>query len=60
MDGILKSFDEFIEHLKAHMADLHKPIEIHDHLYGEKDYPALKALVVASGECPCVILTRSE
>ena len=51
MDGILKSFDEFIEHLKAHMADLHKPIEIHDHLYGEKDYPALKALAVASGEC---------
>ncbi|KAK8831563.1 hypothetical protein WA577_000646 [Blastocystis sp. JDR] len=48
MDGILKSFDEFIEHLKAHMADLHKPVEIHDHLYGEKDYPALKALVVAS------------
>ena len=37
MDGIIQSFDEF------------KPVEINDRLYSEKDYPALKALVVDAG-----------
>ena len=49
MDGIIQSFDEFKQHLKNHMSDLHKPVEINDRLYSEKDYPALKALVVDAG-----------
>ena len=48
-DGILCSFNEFLDHLKKHMNDLHSEVTLNDRLYTEEDYPKLKALVVESG-----------
>lgn len=48
-DGIICSFDEFMEHLNKHVKDLHAEVTLNDRLYSEEDYPKLKALVVESG-----------
>lgn len=48
-DGILCSYNEFLEHLKKHMKDLHADVPLNDRLYSEEDYPKLKALLVESG-----------
>ena len=48
-DGILCSFNEFLEHLAKHMKDLRAEVSLNDRLYSEEDYPKLKALLVESG-----------
>ena len=49
MDGVLTTFDEFLDHLKKHMTDLHSDVVINDRLYSAEDYPKLKSVVVESG-----------
>ena len=49
MDGIVCSFEEFLEHLKKHRKDLHSEVVDNDRLYTEDDYPKLKAVLVDSG-----------
>lgn len=48
-DGIICSFNEFMDHLNKHVKDLHAEVTLNDRLYSEEDYPKLKALVVESG-----------
>lgn len=59
-DGILCSFNEFLEHLQKHMKDLHADVPLNDRLYSEEDYPKLKALLVESGALSCSCLTNSQ
>ena len=49
MDGVLTTFDEFLDHMKKHMTDLHSEVVINDRLYSAEDYPKLKSVVVESG-----------
>ena len=60
MDGVLTTFDEFLDHMKKHMNDLHSEIVVNDRLYSAEDYPKLKAVVVESGMVFCVIFILSQ
>lgn len=48
-DGILVTFNEFMEHLNKHMEELKSEVVTNDRLYSEEDFPKLKAVVVEAG-----------
>lgn len=48
-DGIIVTFNEFMEHLKKHMEELKSEVITNDRLYTAEDFPKLKAVVVEAG-----------
>lgn len=60
MDGVLTTFDEFLDHMKKHMTDLHSEVIINDRLYSPEDYPKLKSVVVESGMAFVLFLIISQ
>ena len=50
-DGIIVTFNEFMEHLQKHMEELKSEVVTNDRLYTAEDFPKLKAVVVEAGMC---------
>ena len=61
-DGIIVTFNEFMEHLQKHMEELKSEVVTNDRLYTAEDFPKLKAVVVEAGMhfCPMIISSQQN